>query len=155
MCENLKDYGQAMRTAATRGGGDPNQVAWYQRQMCTSYIYASGYGFRGGMNWIPWDPRLESVSLDAPIDWTSIMLYPSGAGGDLIVGGGRRNVLLKPDGTAIPTNTRPSTGDVQGINYLYNWKPKSKWPLHSRKDLAKIRKNDGDSTCNVYQEPPN
>ena len=154
-CENLKGYDQAMRTAARRGGGDPNQVAWYKRQMCISYIYASGYGFRGGMNWIPWDPKIESVSLDAPIDWKSIMLYPSGAGGIPTEDGGRKNVLMKPDGTAIPANTKPSTEDVQGIKYLYGWKPKSKWPLHSRKDLYKIRKNDGEETCNVYNPPPN
>ena len=61
-------------------------------------------------------------ALGTDVDWSSIMLYPSGSGG---VGAaspgndGRAHVLLKEDGSVIPPNLNPSVADVQGLIDLY------------------------------------
>ncbi|CAM1502564.1 Fc.00g073400.m01.CDS01 [Cosmosporella sp. VM-42] len=153
MCENLSGYDQAVRTATIASGGNPDHKAKAIKKLCTSFLFASTYKFRGGANWAPYDPQIKAVSLDTEMDWTSIMIYPSQAGAVTGDDGQRKNILMKPDGTAIPSNQSPSEMDINGIKYLYGWKPKGLRKLIPMKDLKKIRKNDGPDTCDVYKDP--
>ncbi|KAI8207621.1 hypothetical protein K4K54_004855 [Colletotrichum sp. SAR 10_86] len=103
-------------------------------KLCTNNRIAKAHDF-SAFQWLP-DPsswlnrqstgRASGVS----IDWKSIMLYPSGAGGIGSAsppGGGqpldtndrRRSVLVRRDRSTFTGNREPSEDDVKGIESIY------------------------------------
>ncbi|KFY10846.1 hypothetical protein V491_07447 [Pseudogymnoascus sp. VKM F-3775] len=132
-CEKLKDYeGMAQRI---RNEEEAEHFANLRiREACTSRVDAGAEGF-SAYNYLPIvsDPILANQK---EIDWDSIMIYPSGAGGTPSDGSGTDNrspILLKPDGSRIPINLKPSIEDVKGLRKLYGVKKVPKWqPLGAK-----------------------
>jgi hypothetical protein len=105
--------------------------------VCENLGAANDWNFSAN-NWLPisgvyrHDPGVQylGASYDQ-VDWDSIMLYPSGAGGigdanppaspgaDPESYDRRHPVLLRNDGARIRANAVPSKGDVAGIKQLY------------------------------------
>ena len=120
-CQALKDYG-----SMTQKFADPNK----QRELCTNRLAASKEKFTAS-DYLPILGGARSPGAyfptDDDVDWESIMLYPSGAGGIGSASPGndqRRPVLLrKSDGSKIPINLTPSGKDVNALKDLYskNW----------------------------------
>ena len=104
--------------------------------LCSNYMAASTYRFSAS-EWLPipehlanWEMTGERLT-DNDVDWNSIMLYPSGAGGTgtaappaagqpLDANDHRQPVLLKRDGSRIKPNYAPSPRDIEGIRWLYD-----------------------------------
>lgn len=137
-CSALRDYHVARERIATKNAGDPAKIALHQAQMCTNINVANTYRF-SATDWLPIVSNYK-CSKSVPytragyehVDWDSIMLYPSGAGG---IGSARpptgpdenpdaydqrTPVLRRNDGAKIVSNTVPSAGDVAGIRELYD-----------------------------------
>ncbi len=102
---------------------------------CSQYMSASGISFSAS-EWLPIPEQLGSWEMggegltDADVDWKSIMIYPSGAGGigtaapaapgqPQDANDHRRPVLLRRDGSRITPNYIPSPRDIEGIRKLY------------------------------------
>lgn len=70
---------------------------------------------------------------DSDVDWKSIMLYPSGAGGRGLAGPGndqRLSVYVKAsDGSSISINKQPSIRDVEGLMKIYARDDKNEKPV--------------------------
>lgn len=124
-CQNLKDYQRVQQDIAAniqRYGefsyGD------HVTRVCMERAIAKLYSFSA---WdylpIPLAQLTYPSSSTTDVDWDSIMLYPSGAGGSgSATPGGADNrapILRKPDLSLIPINLNPSSGDVEGIKTLY------------------------------------
>ncbi|KAJ5608127.1 hypothetical protein N7537_004746 [Penicillium hordei] len=54
-----------------------------------------------------------------PVDWNSIMIYGSEAGGKEDGNGGREVVMTKKDGTTFGYNTVPSQKDIDAVHTIY------------------------------------
>ncbi|KAF9876846.1 hypothetical protein CkaCkLH20_05692 [Colletotrichum karsti] len=134
-CQALKDFVTVRGKIFAKHGAIKGQEK--VDEMCVSQAVAVEWGFSAS-DWLPIKANYihpRSVPLTRAgykhVDWESIMLYPSGAGG----GGSARPptnpsenpdvydqrtpVLLRNDGSKIRTNAIPSKGDVAGIKYLY------------------------------------
>lgn len=124
-CNNLKDYDTVQAKIQKNIEDNPlNEVTYLKDKtaVCTSRQKAKQYAF-SAYDYLPF-PLSETVPPPStePIDWGSIMIYPSGAGakGDAVAGADNRAViLLKDDGTPIPINLNPSAGDVEGLERMY------------------------------------
>jgi hypothetical protein len=120
---------------------------------------ASAYGFSAA-DWLPLPPpykHTQGVPIwnagEDDVDWDSIMLYPSGAGGigsarapaspdeDPEVYDQRLPVLRKNNGDKIRPNAVPSPGDVAGIRYLYEDPITSRHQGAALEDLPNNKKN--------------
>lgn len=79
-------------------------------------------------NYLPDTSNLK-FQTNKKIDYNSIMIYPSGAGGIAGEGGtgGRAPILLKPDGSTIDPVTKPSALDIDGLKKLYAFKKSKKF----------------------------
>jgi len=120
-CQNLKDH-------AERSGSLPNPAD--QTQLCQDRAFAYEQKFSAS-DYLPFRAGVRgpqiAIATDADVDWNSIMLYPSGAGGLGAASPGndqRLPILLKTsDGSRIPINLNPSTRDVEALKQLYaiNW----------------------------------
>ena len=106
--------------------------------------------------YLPFEANEVSVGSKKKVDWRSIMLYPTGAGGIVEEVNGvktRKPVLTKPNGDPIPINLIPSPKDVEGLKTLYGIKPDSTWnPFGSKGSVFRnkfniIRRKDPDSGC--------
>ncbi|KZL71574.1 hypothetical protein CI238_12142 [Colletotrichum incanum] len=146
-CEALKDYEEIHRKVQVDA---PSEV-WL---LCSNRRVASRHGFSAA----EFLPILEDMQFEVTdhnagyggVDWDSLMIYPSGAGGkgsaappaagqDQDANDHRENVLLRKDGQKIKAHFEPSDRDVQGIRKLYEDSsfpegqpvlpnnPKSKW----------------------------
>lgn len=126
-CVNLKDYTQAVTglVVQTGGGGYQNLNA---DKLCKNYGAAINKGF-SAYDYLPM-PNV-GVSHSAghstnDVDWDSLMLYPSGAGG-AVSGTGtvtedndiRLPILIKPDGSKIGINKKPSQVDIAALHAMY------------------------------------
>lgn len=126
-CKALKDYLEVYNRVAKDA---PDDV----RDLCRSRNVAARHGFSAA----EWLPIREQMTLETgrfnrgsdDVDWESIMIYPSGAGGSgeaappaagqaLDANDHRQNVLTRRDGSRIKANHDPSSRDVQGIRRLY------------------------------------
>ncbi|KAK4096331.1 hypothetical protein N658DRAFT_480834 [Parathielavia hyrcaniae] len=176
-CSALRDYHLVIQRIEDAFREEDNALAQanqVKRDVCTRQSAASFWKFSAA-DWLPVPanyrhhkdiPHLNAD--DSHVDWDSIMLYPSGAGG---VGSARaptgpdenpdaydqRLPVLRrnSDGEKIRTNAVPSAGDVAGIRALYesvnareneggrfvlpNDKKHSRWP-EFMKDFS-LRKN--------------
>jgi hypothetical protein len=131
-CANLNDY--AAKVPLLRDGDTVETL-------CSKYEVASKYGFSAA-EWLPFPRQAISEAeslIDDGVDWESIMLYPSTAGGIGSAAGpgqgeamditdGRATVILgyySLDGTAPKAlqkfgfNAHPSDRDVEGIQEIY------------------------------------
>jgi hypothetical protein len=127
------------------------EVASHGSLACRSRTAALVSDF-SAVEYLPLDVSEISVGSKSKVDWDSIMLYPTGAGG-IVEGGARRPVLTKPNGDPIPINLTPSPKDVEGLKILYRIKPDTKWwslgdkRSSLRNKFKKIRRKDPDSGC--------
>lgn len=126
-CRALADYDRAMNWARTN---KPDLV----NKICTFRGAASEANFSAA-EWLPITSATRSHATRlgegtyADVDWDSIMMYPSGAGGTGTASGpdtpgglvrdNRANVLLRNDGIKLKINLVPSTLDIKGIRMLY------------------------------------
>lgn len=125
-CKNLKDYDAVMEEIQKLVDESPSEnvaaiFKGHKDQVCTDRIIAGTYGFSAG-EYLP----LKSSARPNPgttdpskIDWDSIMLYPSGAGGKDQGNGERLPILTRPNGDEIGLNLLPSPRDVAGLTALY------------------------------------
>ncbi|EQB54994.1 hypothetical protein CGLO_05124 [Colletotrichum gloeosporioides Cg-14] len=126
-CINLKDYNSAaLGLRAQTGGGGFRDLTI--QQLCSNYRIAQGHtpSFSAS-EYLPM-PGVGTPHSDGhgenDVDWQSMMIYPSGAGG--YVDGeatpendGRAPILMKPDGSRIPINLAPSSLDIAALNAMY------------------------------------
>ncbi|KAL1895037.1 hypothetical protein Sste5346_005457 [Sporothrix stenoceras] len=126
-CRALADYDRVMNWVRTN---KPELV----NDICTLRGAASSVNFSAA-EWLPITTATRSHATRlgqgtyADVDWDSIMLYPSGAGGSGTASGpdtpgglvrdNRANVLLRNDGIKLKINLVPSPLDIQGIRMLY------------------------------------
>lgn len=136
VCENLADYGTIQQNLRDKGL-DPELM---MLSLCTNRRQAQGEGF-SAMEWLPIMETNIKFELTKPdvgmddVDWRSIMLYPSGAGGsgnaappgqgqDPGINDHRNPVLIRrgstPQERKIPINLEPSRRDIEGINQMYD-----------------------------------
>lgn len=127
-CVNLKDYASRVTglVVQTGGGGSRN---WGPERLCSNWNAAAQAQFSAS-DYLP-IPRVgtshSAGHSNNDVDWQSIMIYPSGAGG-IERGTGpvtpendhRAPILLQPDGRRIPINLFPSALDVAALNAMYS-----------------------------------
>jgi hypothetical protein len=151
-CQNLKDYNTVLNRLIAEKG---QATAQSEMEVACRRKAAAEVAKFSAAEYLPItnDPVLASKK---GIDWESIMIYPSGAGGSGSAAGGndqRTPILLKPDGSLIPINLRPSARDVGGLKKLYAYNQSSPWtPLNDLKNSAKskmdaILRRNPDSGC--------
>lgn len=130
-CENLSDYQKALDSISAeisnpnrKKGFTVGQMEKHKQSMCTNRGIAKIWGF-SAYEYLPLtddgdDYLVGTEKKDAAsVDWKSIMLYPSGAGGKSDGAGGRMPILKRPNGDPITPNMVPSHGDVAGLTALY------------------------------------
>lgn len=126
-CANLKDYARVLTGLVVQTGGGGFQNLNRDR-LCRNYGIALNAQFSAS-DYLPM-PNVGTAHSDGhgenDVDWQSLMIYPSGAGG-LETGTGdvtptndhRAPILLKPDGSRIPINLAPSSLDIAALNAMY------------------------------------
>lgn len=123
-CTALKDYGAASARVQAENPKD-------MELLCVFQGIAAKYGFSAA-DWLPVVKNTLAPSTIGnragydKVDWDSIMMYPSGAGGrgDAAPPGGdtydlRQPVLLRNDGAKMVPKLQPSLGDIAGIRRIY------------------------------------
>ncbi|KAF7531584.1 hypothetical protein G7054_g8747 [Neopestalotiopsis clavispora] len=170
-CSALTDYYTVRSKIIQQKGAGP-EADQIMKDICLSQQAATTHGFSAA-DWLPikanylYTGSNPSLANDYKhVDWDSIMMYPSGAGGrgparpptnpseDPEEYDQRTPVLLRNDGAKIHTNAIPSKGDIAGIRFLYestNFAGKqapailpndkrSKWYTNLKKNFA-LKKN--------------
>ncbi|KAL8294393.1 hypothetical protein RB601_001775 [Gaeumannomyces tritici] len=136
-CSALKDYFLVRGKIINKHGAGSAAAEQIMLDVCQNHGAASHWGFSAA-DWLPIKANYRHPNtipyMGASyehVDWDSIMLYPSGAGGigparpptnpseNPDVYDRRTPVLRRNDGAKIHTNTIPSKGDVAGIRFLY------------------------------------
>jgi hypothetical protein len=152
-CQNLKDYAD-VRAKLLQDWG-PGEGEAKMRQACRNRRAAINLDF-SAHDYLPIVDEQVLASTKKEPDWESIMIYPSGAGGVGSATNGndqRSPILLKPDGSRIPINLKPSQRDVKGLTDLYGGALAAKWTLLGEKastyknKFTEIRKKAPDSGC--------
>lgn len=145
-CENLKDYETKMAEVLA----DPNKGFNDEDQLCSSQKIAAKYRFSAS-EWLPL-PIGTPFDADREVDLTSIMLYPSGAGGKGTADSETDNrlpVLTLAGGEYIPHNLAPSGMDLARLLLLYGSETRGQSELHGTKGgkksnlFSRIRKKIG------------
>jgi len=120
-CNALKDYQDVM--AKTPDAAE-------RELLCTNQKFASSKRFSAAEYFPILSPTrgpLIAIAQDDDVDWDSIMLYPSGAGGTGTASPDsdqRANVLVRAsDGSVIGKNKRPTNRDVAALMDLYARNP--------------------------------
>lgn len=145
-CKNLKDYEVVMERIQTKIDESSEFVAQnleiQKNELCTKRNIAKGYGFSAS-EYLPLmandRPNAETDDI-SKIDWDSIMLYPTGAGGKDLGNGERLPILTRPNGDEIGLNLVPSPRDVAGLTALYGSDNKYDEVLHSETQSSKNKK---------------
>ncbi|KAB5570386.1 hypothetical protein GE09DRAFT_1217824 [Coniochaeta sp. 2T2.1] len=133
-CAALSDYAAVMQRIDVAYPGQANEGVRkkVKEDVCQDINMASLWNFDGARSWLPrteMNIHMEELAY-SKVDWSSIMLYPSGNGGlgnaapppqgqPQGVNDHRQAVLLKADGQRIEHNLAPSERDVLGIRKLY------------------------------------
>lgn len=123
-CPNLKDYSKIpeeislIRNEVLRGLVTVDDV-------CKDQHLAKQVGF-SGYDYLPFSEDIARGSTGhkaKDVDWDSIMLYNSKAGGSGTVTSNdddqRLPILLQPSGALIPFNVFPSARDIEALETLY------------------------------------
>lgn len=122
-CQNLRDHVDAFGRNT-----DPAD----QTKLCRDRKFAFDRRFSAS-EYLPYRANVIGprpfMATDADVDWESIMLYPSGAGGLGTASPGndqRLPILVRhSDGSPIGINLKPSLKDVEGLKALYAFD----WPV--------------------------
>ncbi|KAF0327804.1 hypothetical protein GQ607_005013 [Colletotrichum asianum] len=125
-CDNLKDYYTAANGGLRlqTGGGGFRDITI--QQLCSNWQIAKNNGFSAS-EYLPMTgvgtPHSNGHG-ENDVDWQSIMIYPSGAGGNsngqpTPQNDNRDAILMKPDGSRIPINLAPSSLDIAALNAMY------------------------------------
>jgi hypothetical protein len=166
-CQNLKDYADVQRKIQEKIDNYPNglgEVVYgsHFHDVCVKRSVAKEYKF-SAYDYLPF-PLSECVpgtTSENEIDWESIMIYPSGAGGTGTAAAGgpdtRNPILLKPNGDRIDPVLYPSSEDIEGIERLYGKPevqddnllsdPKSKKNNRFRTVWNKVKGSQGGQGC--------
>ncbi|KAK0613260.1 hypothetical protein B0T14DRAFT_437665 [Immersiella caudata] len=132
-CQNLQDW-QAVRDTLTTGAtGD------LEMEMACSIQGSAATKRFSAQDWLPLVGGGTALKLEnadpahgyRDLDWKSLMLYPSRAGGKgkasppgpgqpLNINDGRAPVLLRRDGQEMNINLFPSPRDILGIRQMYD-----------------------------------
>lgn len=153
-CNNLKDYYSTSVGFVVQTGGNGNRNVDIN-QLCSSWSIAMDRRF-SAYDYLP----MPHVGVShhpnghgqGDVDWDSMMLYPSGAGGVISDGSvptpandNRAPILRKMDGSRIPINNSPSALDIQALNTMYeNITPVKGGLLQSTKNtFSKVFKSSG------------
>lgn len=142
-CMNLKDY----LSNGQPGGGltvqIPGQYSTSQWSPCTSWTQALGNQFSAN-DYLPFPDNRATGSTghkSKNVDWGSMMLYNSKAGGSGTATDAdndqRLPILLQADGTLIPFNYAPTLQDINALESLYGL-------AQTKKTL--LQKNGGTTT---------
>lgn len=126
-CENLEDYEQALGKMAEKEGLESKEELSVSQveELCRNHKTAKACSF-SALDWMPL-PK-HGMKPDDEFDPTSLMLYPSGAGGkgEVIFGDDgkepedkRLAVLTYPDGKRMPIKYGPAGMDIEKLLYLY------------------------------------
>jgi hypothetical protein len=126
-CRNLKDYDTneaevRRKIQEARDAQPPNtrladSLESDLGRRCISQQAATRIGFSAG-DWIPF-AQTGKYFMDDKFDELSLMMYPSGAGGNGL--SDARDVIMRyRDGTPIPNRDRPSTMDIARLLALYD-----------------------------------
>ncbi|KAI9158366.1 hypothetical protein HJFPF1_06360 [Paramyrothecium foliicola] len=130
-CRALSDYDEALQRAQelAAGGGEYADIA---RTFCSIQAHASKVKF-SAKDWLPLSHGVPVIA-DATFDPRSIMLYPSGAGGNrgANTADGRQNVLTLAGGAQMTPNVVPSGQDVERLRVLYSTNIANIQELHIR-----------------------
>ncbi|OTB01252.1 hypothetical protein M426DRAFT_25831 [Hypoxylon sp. CI-4A] len=129
-CRNLKDYDRVQQDITNRINNDPNglgesQYGRHRQAVCKIRSVAGLYRF-SAYDYLPMrvSETQQGATTEDQIDWTSLMIYPSGAGGRPDGNPGapdtRAYILMKPDGTPIAPVLNPNANDVEGIKTMYS-----------------------------------
>lgn len=156
VCENLMDYEDALAKIQKTIDEDPSGLGDVvyggdKKKICTNRDVARRWGF-SAVEYLPLLKTTEDFTPgttdDDDVDWDSIMLYPSGAGGKADGSGKRKPVLKKPNGDDIDINTEPSQRDVKALITLYGASTKFNEELLNEDELfKKIRSKDIGLDC--------
>jgi hypothetical protein len=94
-------------------------------QACRLHAAALKQKF-SALDYLPYPGSPKRLLNKKTIDWKSLMIYPSGAGG---IGSAtfdgvdnRMPILKKQDGSLISVVTKPSPEDIKGLKALYSVK---------------------------------
>lgn len=130
VCSALLDYKDTLKKIQDKIDKDPTGggEAMYGSQrvtMCTDIRVARDLRF-SARDYLPLQGEHFTVgtTTGTEVDWDSIMLYPSGAGGKRDSEGKRMAALKKPNGDLIKVNTTPSQRDIDALNALYGTEKK-------------------------------
>jgi len=128
-CVNLKDYASVVTGLVVQTGNGGNRNLNRDR-LCSNQGVAAAARFSAS-DYLPM-PGMGTAHSDGhganEVDWQSIMIYPSGAGGIETKPGQpvtpeddhRAPILLQPGGARIPINLFPSALDIAALNGLYS-----------------------------------
>ncbi|PYH98158.1 hypothetical protein BO71DRAFT_406441 [Aspergillus ellipticus CBS 707.79] len=105
-CENLSDYDTILKKVGENS----------MPTVCTSRAAAESAGF-SAMQYLPFGD--EQAQWSGNVDWDSIMMYPSIAGGKTTADGDRAVVYTKSDKTQIGFNIKPTVLDVENLISMY------------------------------------
>ncbi|TPX09629.1 uncharacterized protein E0L32_009230 [Thyridium curvatum] len=160
VCNNLADYEEALTKIDKKIAEDPSGLGEItygpqKESMCTSRNIARTWGFSAA-EYLPlgdqdsYKPGTEDTE---DVDWESIMLYPTGAGGKTDSSGNRARVLFKTNGDPILPNLRPSVRDVAGLTTLYGTSDYTETLLQDPREprqgrFASVRNDDTGVSCN-------
>lgn len=159
-CKNFEDYDTVMERIQKKIDKAPSEnvadgLERHKVQVCRDRITAGTYGF-SAKEYLPlMDAANPNPGTTDPskIDWDSIMLYPSGAGGKNQGNGERLPILTRPNGDEIGLNLVPSPRDVAGLTALYGADDEIDKPLlndnksRMRSMFDKVRNRDT-GACN-------
>lgn len=160
-CTNLVDYEDALEKVNKKIAADPMgmgeiTMGKHREQICIKRDIAGLYGF-SAFDYLPltrMDSFKAGTTVSDDIDWDSLMLYPTGAGGKTDGSGKRLPTLTKPNGDNITPNLEPSTRDIQGLMALYGMNSKYDETLLNESKNSKqstflnIRNEDTGVSCN-------
>ncbi|KAH0440939.1 hypothetical protein CcaCcLH18_02282 [Colletotrichum camelliae] len=122
-CRNLKDYNIALGMQVQTGGGGLLDVTI--DRLCRNYGLAKQKSFSASEYLpMPGGTAHSGGHSENDVDWQSMMIYPSGAGGysngnPTPENDNRDVILMKPDGSKIPINIAPSSLDIAALNAMY------------------------------------
>lgn len=107
-CENMHDY--ASKKAEMEAQGENMDI------LCTDAVAARQNGF-SALDMLAMGGGTES-RFD-PVDWKSIMIYGSTAGGKPTGNGKRAVTMTKADGSTFGYNSKPTPKDIKALHELY------------------------------------
>ncbi|KAM0324886.1 hypothetical protein ACHAQA_007852 [Verticillium albo-atrum] len=126
-CHNLLDYNSVVTGLVVQTGNGGNRNLNRER-LCSNYGVALNARF-SACDYLPM-PNVGTAHSNGhganDVDWESLMIYPSGAGG-VATGTGaitkdndhRAPILLKPDGSRIDIKLTPSSLDIAALSAMY------------------------------------